>query len=103
MNKDIMKRYHLGFKPQEIDLSKNNGTTFQAQLKIAFETMAESFAKKQDDEILNFLYNKYKDTDVSDVYVLSEEDFKKFLLEMLPVWRKKHESNEYWRKNNWAA
>lgn len=89
MEKDIMKRYHLGFKPQEIDLFKNNGATFQTQMKIAFETLIESFAKKQDDEIAKFLYDKYKDTDVSDVYVLSEKDFKDFLIEMLPKWRKK--------------
>ena len=81
-----MKRYHLGFKPQKVDL-RDDGTMMQAQIKIAFEKMAESFAKKQDDEILKFLYDKYKDTDVSDVYVLSEKDFKDFLLEMLPKWR----------------
>ena len=93
MNKDIMKRYHLGFKPQEVE-TKNDGTIFKTQINIAFEKMAESFAKKQDDEILKFLYKKYKDTNVSDVYVLSEKDFKTFLLEMLPVWRKGQKPNE---------
>ncbi len=87
--KDIMKKYHLGFKPQEIDSSKDDGVILKAQMKIAFETMNESFTKKNDDEILKFLYGKYKDTDVSDAYVLSEEDFKAFLLEMLPKWRTK--------------
>jgi hypothetical protein len=87
MEKDIMKKYHLGFKPQEIDSSKDDGVILKAQMKIAFETMNESFTKKQDDEILKFLYGKYKDTDVSDAYVLSEKDFKAFLIEMLPKWK----------------
>ena len=89
MEKDIMKKYHLGFKPQKIDSSKDNGVILKTQMKIAFETINESFAKKQDDVILGFLYDKYKDTDISNVYVLSEEDFKVFLLEMLPKWRAK--------------
>jgi len=88
MTKDIMKSYCLGFKHQEVDLSETN-SVIQSQIEIAFETMTESFAKKQDDEILKFLYDKYKGTDVSYVYVLSEKDFKDFLLEMLPKWRNK--------------
>jgi len=93
MNKEIMKRYHLGFKPQGIELRKNDGTIIKSQTEIVFETMTESFAKKQEDELAKFLYDKYKDTNVSDVYVLSKEDFVTFLIEMLPKWRKLNNGN----------
>lgn len=90
MSKEFMRRYTLDREPKDItikDLEQPYESTFELQMKMAFETMVESFAKKADKEIIDFLYKKYMNTDVKDVFLLSEKDFKQFLLEMLPKWR----------------
>lgn len=90
MSKEFMRRYTLDREPKDItikDLEQPYESTFDFQMKMAFETMVESFAKKSDKEIIDFLYKKYMNTDVKDVFLLSEKDFKQFLLEMLPKWR----------------
>ena len=81
-----MKIYNLGHinKPK-IDL---NSTSYTYNMDIAFEQMAKSFAEQNDEAIINYLYNKYRDTNVSHVYMLSKPDFERFLLEMLPKWIK---------------
>ena len=40
------------------------------------------------------IYEKYKDTDVSRIFVLSKVDFERFLLEMLPIWIKRGENDK---------
>ena len=85
MSKEFMKLYHMPFKAQEI--KDDNFTNFTLQFDQAFEEMTKSFSKQQDEIIVNYLYEKYKDTKVSDVWVLSKPDFEKFLLEMLPKWK----------------
>ena len=85
MSKEFMKVYHMPFKAQEI--KDDNLTNFRLQMDQAFEEMTKSFAEQQDEMLLNYLYEKYKDTKVSDVWVLSKPDFEKFLLEMLPKWK----------------
>ena len=75
----------MPFKMQEI--KNDDYTNFTLQCNQAFEEMAKSFSKHQDEIIINYLYEKYKDTKVSDVWVLSKPDFEKFLLEMLPKWK----------------
>ena len=90
MSKEFMRRYTLDREPKDIsikDLKQPYDSAFELQMKMAFETMVESFAKKTDKEIIDFLYKKYINTDVKDVFLLSEKDFKQFLLEMLPKWR----------------
>ena len=84
-NKEFMKVYHMPFKVQEI--KDDNFTNFTLQCEQAFEQMTKSFSEQQDEIIINYLYGKYKDTKVSDVWVLSKPDFEKFLLEMLPKWK----------------
>ena len=84
-NKEFMKVYHMPFKAQEI--KDDNFTNFRLQFDQAFEQMTKSFSEQQDEIIINYLYEKYKDTKVSDVWVLSKPDFEKFLLEMLPKWK----------------
>ena len=78
-NKEFMKVYHMPFKVQEI--KDDNFTNFTLQCEQAFEQMTKSFSEQQDEIIINYLYEKYKDTKVSDVWVLSKPDFEKFLLE----------------------
>ena len=85
MSKEFMKVYHMPFKAQEI--KDDNLTNFMLQMEQAFEEMTKSFSEQQDEVLLNYLYEKYKDTKVSDVWVLSKPDFEKFLLEMLPKWK----------------
>ena len=86
MNKDVLKEYNL---PNKLKLyeTTENGIKVNFGIKYAFEVMLKEFTEKQDEKILNFLYEKYKDTDVSTVYVLSKPEFEKFLLEMLPKWK----------------
>lgn len=85
MSKEFMRRYTL--ERELKDLEQPHESIFDFQMKMAFETMVESFAKKSDKEIIDFLYKKYMNTDVKDVFLLSETDFKQFLLETLPKWR----------------
>ena len=80
-----MKVYHMPFKMEEI--KNDDYTNFTLQCNQAFEEMTKSFSKQQDEIIVNYLYEKYKDTKVSVVWVLSKPDFEKFLLEMLPKWK----------------
>ena len=86
MSKDIVKNYNF---PEHYIAPKHfeHSTKVEYSMQIAFEEIAESFAKQNDEAVLSWIYEKYKDTDVSNVYVLSKEDFKNFLLEMLPLWR----------------
>lgn len=89
---EFMKSYNLGYKNNvKID---PNSTSVTYNMDIAFEQIAKSFAKQNDDAIINYLYNKYRDTNVSHVYVLSKPDFERFLLEMLPKWIKEVKHNE---------
>jgi len=86
---EFMKDYNLGHKGlPKIDL---NSTKVTYNMEIAFEQMAKSFAEQNDEAIINYLYNKYRDTNVSHVYMLSKPDFERFLLEMLPKWIKEGE------------
>lgn len=84
--RDIIKTYQM---PENIGAPKRNETMETYIHKMAFEEITKSFSEKRDDEIISYLYDKYKDTDISEVFVLSKEDFKEFLLEMLPKWREK--------------
>lgn len=77
----------MPFKAQEI--KDDDFSNFSFQCDQVFEEMTKSFFKQQDEIIVNYLYEKYKDTKVSDVWVLSKPDFEKFLLEMLPKWKGK--------------
>lgn len=88
MSKEVLKSYNLEFnntyKRQNIDESSS---TMQFDLTVAFEEISKSFAKQHDESLINWLYEKYKGTNVSKVYVLSKEEFEDFLLKMLPKYR----------------
>ena len=103
-NKEFMKVYHMPFKMEEI--KNDDYTNFTLQCNQAFEEMTKSFSKQQDEIIVNYLYEKYKDTKVSVVWVLSKPDFEKFLLEMLPKWKEpkqylKWEDLEFKEEEQW--
>lgn len=87
--KNVMKTYEMPYNAKKIqDIDFENSTPVKFNLVIAFEEITKSFAEKTDEAIVNYLYGKYKDTDVSRVFVLSEPDFKDFLEKMLPKYMK---------------
>lgn len=88
MSKEVMKSYDLEFNTPYINQNiDQNSTTMNFNLSFALETISEKFSKQIDETLIDWLYTKYKGTDVSKVYVLSEEEFKDFLIKMLPKYR----------------
>lgn len=88
MKKEVLKRYEMPYKEKSIEYD-NTTMSMKYSLDIAFEEITKSFAEQTDDAIINYLYEKYKDTNVSSIFVLSRPDFEEFLLEMLPKYMKK--------------
>jgi hypothetical protein len=86
MSKEVLQEFDLPNKPKLYEYTEN-GMEFNFRIKYTFEQTLKEFTEKRDEAILSFLYEKYKDTDISKVYVLSRPEFEKFLLEMLPKWR----------------
>ena len=86
----MLRNYSL---PNYIKQERANdySTSFNYSLKIAFEEITTSFANQLDKALIDYLYKKYINTDVSQVYVLSLPEFEKFLLEMLPKYMEKGE------------
>lgn len=61
--------------------------SFNTKLTINFLEIEKSFNDITEEQLLNFLYECYKETfNPAQVYVLSKPDFKRFILEMLPKW-----------------
>jgi len=88
MSKEVLQQFNLPNKPKFCEHIEN-GMKFDFGIKYAFEQTLKEFTEKQNEAILKFLYERYKDTDISKVYVLSRPEFEKFLIEMLPKWRRK--------------
>ena len=82
-NNKVLKTYTLpnSIKQERLD---PNATACKYTLSVAYEQIATEFAKQDDEALMNFLYEKYKDTDIARVYVLSRPEFEDFLLKMLP-------------------
>ena len=93
MSKEVLKEFNLPNKPKFCEHIEN-GMKFNFEIRYVFEETLKEFIEKQDEEILKFLYEKYKDTDISKVYVLSKPEFEKFLLEMLPKWRREDDESD---------
>ena len=87
MSKEIMKRYEMPYKEKPIEYDNTTMST-KFSLDIAFEEITKSFAEQTDEVIINYLYEKYKDTNVASIYVLSKPDFEEFLITMLPKYMK---------------
>ena len=45
-----------------------------------------TYAEKVDEYILKTLYMQYLDNDVTDLFVVDKQEFKKFILKYLPVY-----------------
>ena len=56
------------------------------RMSVAFE---KTYREQIDDAVIKMLYEEYKDSDVEKVFVLSVPEFKRFLMEMLPLWRER--------------
>lgn len=48
--------------------------------------------EKFEESLVMNLYEIYKDSDISELYVISEPEFKKFLMEMLPKYLNKEDN-----------
>lgn len=45
-----------------------------------------SYNEKVDEYILKTLYDYYLDSDITDLFVIDKEEFKKFILKYLPIY-----------------
>lgn len=81
--KDIGTLLHFP-KHEGAQLKQNEDGSFVYQIA---EKIAMTRQQKVNKEVINFLYQAYKDTDVSKVFVLDMGQFERFLKEMLPKWR----------------
>lgn len=67
-------------KPITIDMDFRN-TIFKMQ-----QTIAKQIAENVDNQILEMLYNAYKDTKCGTLFILDKSEFKLFLLKYLPMY-----------------
>ena len=88
-------KMYLFRKQHEINLEKDN--TYKIFDGFSIETCAKRVVEFEDNQIVSYLYDKYKETDISKIYVISKPDFERFLKEMLPKWK---ENKNDLRKNN---
>lgn len=84
--KNIAHIIDMPSKQGDCGLKKNEDGSFVYEI---VESMAMSRQQKVDKAVLEFLYEAYKDTEVSKVLVVDEEQFGRFLKEMLPIWLKR--------------
>ena len=83
IDKSIIHSIDFNRPLQPFDL---NNEIFSIQRKIVFE-----HAKQLDNKIFEELYKSYNDlTDINTLYIIDEEEFKKFLLKYLPIYLKEN-------------
>lgn len=70
-----------------------NMLQFNDEMNISTKICTE-VVEKIDDAFINTLYEMYKDSDVSTLYVFDKSEFKKFLLTMLPIYREMIDNNQ---------
>lgn len=80
MNKQIANMLSVNNAMHAIE-SPNDNHLFKFE-----ETLATSRVKTIDEYILKQLYEAYKDTKVSKVFVIDMTEFEAFLKKMLPLW-----------------
>lgn len=80
MNKQIANMLSVNDTMRTIE-SPNDNDFFKFE-----ETLATSRVKMIDEYILKQLYEAYKDTKVSKVFVIDMTEFEAFLKKMLPLW-----------------
>lgn len=50
-----------------------------------------AYVEKVDEYILKTLYEYYKDTDITDLFVIDKQEFKNFILKYLPIYLNEEE------------
>lgn len=92
IDKNIIHRIDFNRdKPITIDMDFGN-TIFKMQ-----QTIGKQIVEKVDNEILEMLYNTYKDTNCDTLLILDKSEFKRFLLKYLPMYlqeRSKEDTSE---------
>lgn len=83
MNNEILKIYELPNPIKKVNLD-DNSMNFNFSYNIGFEEIISKFSEQEEEATINYLYEKYKNTDVSKIYVLSKPEFEDFLFTMLP-------------------
>ena len=76
----------------DLQIVEESDMFIRAQCNMAVETIS----KKIDDTIMDELYNIYKDSKVSMIYIISKPEFRRFLDIMLP----KYFEMRGWNKND---
>ena len=75
-----------------INFTKDKGAELDASFLYPLgEKIATVRAYSVDKFLIKEMYEAYKDTDVSKVFILDMGQFEKFLREMLPKWQKENE------------
>lgn len=70
-----------------INFMRGQSVNMDAVLYAASQKIAITAVVNVDKAIIKAMYEAYKYTDVSKVFILDMEQFEKFLKEMLPKWR----------------
>lgn len=70
-----------------INFPRGQNPNVDAILYACSQKIAITTVSKVDNAIIKTMYEAYKYTDVSKVFILDMEQFEKFLKEMLPKWR----------------
>ena len=78
MDKNILHRIHYD-REKLIDSYNANIIKIECNL-------ITTYAEKVDDYILKTLYMQYLDSDITDLFVVDKEEFKKFILKYLPIY-----------------
>ena len=81
MKRDVIKVYNV---PQSIK-KLDNGLlmNYNYNFSVVYETI-QTFEKVNEKKLIEYLYKAYEDTDVFRIYLLSKEEFTRFLHTMLP-------------------
>ena len=51
--------------------------------------------KKIERFIIESLYDAFKDTDISKIFLIDIEEFERFLIKMLPIWKEWEDANKF--------
>ena len=82
---NFIEKFNFPVLPK-IQIDTVGKTVASLERKIAFEEV-----EVVDEEILKQLFNIYKGSGVSDLYVIDKKEFKKFLIKYIPIYLKEKE------------
>ena len=81
MNKQFADMININENASRVIETMDDGSLFKMT-----ETLATAKVKSIDDYIVKQLYEAYKETEVSKIFVIGMEEFEAFLKKMLPLW-----------------